>query len=97
MSTTPATTSTCGPNKSLVSLEQLNNKYDVQELKSMIEEHVAATGSEKGREILENFADYVPHFKKVMPHDYQKMLSMISKMEEKGYTSNRRRSKHFTP
>ena len=52
----------------------------------MIEEHVAATGSEKGREILENFADYVPHFKKVMPHDYQKMLSMISKMEEKGYT-----------
>ena len=73
-------------NKSLVSLEQLNNKYDVQELKSMIEEHVAATGSEKGREILENFADYVPHFKKVMPHDYQKMLSMISKMEEKGYT-----------
>ena len=73
-------------NKSLVSLEQLNNKYDVQELKSMIEEHVAATGSAKGREILENFADYVPHFKKIMPHDYKKMLAMISKMEEKGYT-----------
>ena len=43
----------------MVSLEQLNNKYDVQELKSMIEEHVAATGSEKGKEILENFADYI--------------------------------------
>ena len=30
----------------------------------MIEEHVEATGSERGRKILENFEEYLPKFKK---------------------------------
>ncbi|HBA48235.1 MAG TPA: hypothetical protein DCZ91_10655, partial [Lachnospiraceae bacterium] len=37
-------------NKSLVSTEELSNKYDVLELKGMIEEHVKYTGSVKGKE-----------------------------------------------
>ena len=32
-------------NKELVSLEEVTNKYDVQELKEMIQEHVAYTNS----------------------------------------------------
>lgn len=53
----------------------------------MIEEHVAATGSRKGKEILENFAVYLPKFKKVIPNDYKKMQNMIVRMEEKGFNS----------
>ncbi len=71
-------------NKSLVSTEELSNKYDVLELKGMLEEHVKCTGSEKGKLILDNFEEYLPKFKKIIPHDYKKMLEAIAKMEEKG-------------
>lgn len=71
-------------NKELVSLQEVTEKYDVLELKRMIEEHVAATGSEKGQRILDNFAGYLPKFKRIMPHDYARMRQAILTMEEKG-------------
>lgn len=74
-------------NKQLVSLEPVTNKYDVLELKQMITDHVAFTNSKKGKEVLDNFGEYLPKFKKIMPHDYKKMLNMIVQMEEKGLSS----------
>ena len=71
-------------NKSLVSTEELANKYDVLELKAMIEEHVKYTNSIRGKEILNDFEEYLPKFKKIIPYDYKKMLNAIAKMEEKG-------------
>ena len=71
-------------NKSLVSTEELSNKYDVLELKAMIEEHVKYTNSIRGKEILNDFEEYLPKFKKIIPYDYKKMLNAIAKMEEKG-------------
>ena len=67
-------------NKQLVSLEPVTNKYDVLELKQMITEHVAYTNSKKGKEVLDNFGEYLPKFKKIMPHDYKKM-QQLSKIE----------------
>ena len=74
-------------NKTMVSVEELSNKYDILEVKGMIEEHVKATGSEKGKEILANFNKYVPKFKKIIPYDYKRMLNTIVQMEEKGLSS----------
>lgn len=74
-------------NKELVSAEAVTDKYDVLELKAMIEEHVQATGSKKGQRILESFMDYLPKFKKIIPHDYRRMLQKIVQMEEKGLNS----------
>ena len=71
-------------NKSLVSTEEISNKYDVLELKGMIEEHVKYTDSEKGKLILDKFEEYLPKFKKIIPYDYKKMLETIAKMEQKG-------------
>ena len=71
-------------NKELVSLEEVKEKYDVLELKTLIEEHAQATGSEKAKRILENFSEYLPKFKRIMPHDYAKMRQAILSMEEKG-------------
>ena len=71
-------------NKSLVSTEELSNKYDVLELKAMIEDHVKYTNSIRGKEILNDFEEYLPKFKKIIPYDYKKMLNAIAKMEEKG-------------
>ncbi len=72
-------------NKEMVFAEEVTNKYDVQELKELIKEHMTVTGSEKGREILEHFGTYLPKFKKVIPYDYHNMQTAIVQMEEKGY------------
>ena len=71
-------------NKEQVLTDTLTESHDIQELKSLIEEHVAATGSAKGRQILAAFKSYVSCFKKIMPRDYDKMLRAIAQLEEKG-------------
>ncbi len=74
-------------NKSMVSLEPVTDKYDVLELKSILTKHVELTGSKKGADIVENFSEYLPKFKKIVPHDYKKMMMTIVQMEEKGLSS----------
>ncbi|WP_298024204.1 glutamate synthase large subunit [uncultured Dysosmobacter sp.] len=71
-------------NKEQVLTDALTESHDIQELRSLIEEHVAATGSPRGRQILAAFHSYVPCFKKVMPKDYDRMLRSIAQYEEKG-------------
>ncbi len=71
-------------NKAMVSLLPVEEKHDVSALRDLIAEHTEKTGSVKGKEILDNFSVYLPKFKKVFPHDYDKMLRLIAKMEEKG-------------
>ncbi len=73
-------------NKDMVTLEELTEKYDIKELKDILSDYVAETGSELGTEVLNNFSKYIPYFKKILPNDYQKMLVAISKYEEQGVT-----------
>ena len=82
-------------NKSLISIEELTNKYDVQELKEMITEHAKTTGSAKGKYILEHFSEYLPKFKKIIPNDYKRMLNAIVLMEEKGLSSEQAQIEAF--
>ena len=82
-------------NKALVSLEEVTNKYDVQQLKELIGEHVQYTNSRKGKEILEHFSEYLPKFKKVVPHDYKKMQNEIVLMEQKGMSSEQAQIEAF--
>ena len=82
-------------NKSMVKIERVSDKYDVQELKGMIKEHVAYTNSEIGKEILDHFKDYLPKFKKIIPEDYEKMMSAILQMEEKGLSAEQAKIEAF--
>lgn len=82
-------------NKELVSASEITSKYDVMDLKEMITEHVKYTNSEKGKEILDNFGEYLPKFKKIIPHDYNKMLMAIVQMEEKGLSSEQAQIEAF--
>ena len=82
-------------NKEMVSISGVTEKYDVVELKDIIAEHVEATGSPKGREILDNFEEYLPKFKKVLPNDYAKMMQAIFLMEEKGMSPEQAKIEAF--
>lgn len=82
-------------NKELVSSESVTSKYDVLQLKEIIEEYVENTNSTKGKLILENFGEYLPKFKKVIPHEYKKMLLTTVAMEEKGLSSEQAQIEAF--
>ena len=71
-------------NKDMASLNEVTEKYDIAELKGIIEDYVKETDSEFGREVLSDFERYLPDFKKIIPNDYQRMLIAISKHEEQG-------------
>ena len=82
-------------NKEMVSSSEITSKYDVLELKSMIQEHVALTNSGKGKRILDNFGEYLPKFKKIIPHDYERVLKTIVQMEEKGLSAEQAQIEAF--
>ena len=82
-------------NKELVSSEPVTDKYDVLDLKAMIEEHVAATGSEKGQMVLDHFSEYLPKFKKIISYDYSRMLQLIAQMEERGLSYEQAKIESF--
>ncbi|MDO5133013.1 MAG: glutamate synthase large subunit [Eubacteriales bacterium] len=71
-------------NKDMTSLQELTEKYDIAELREILEDYVRETRSRLGTEILENYNDYIPFFKKIVPKDYQRMLTAISRHEEQG-------------
>jgi glutamate synthase domain-containing protein 2/glutamate synthase domain-containing protein 1/glutamate synthase domain-containing protein 3 len=49
---------------------------DVGLLLSMISTHVEATGSPRGKWVLENFESMLPQFIKVFPHEYKRVLGI---------------------
>ena len=71
-------------NKELVECSELSEQKDIDELKALIKEHVDATGSEKGQRILEQFDEYLPKFKKIIPHDYRIITEAIAEGERSG-------------
>ncbi len=71
-------------NKDMVELEELQEKYDIEELKHILKDYVRETGSQLAKEILSNFEEEIANFKKVIARDYQRMIQAIGKYEEKG-------------
>ncbi len=82
-------------NKQLINMEYVVSKVDVDELKGMIEEHVANTNSEIGKKILENFTEYLPKFKKIIPKDYERMLKKILEFEAQGMSNEQAQMEAF--
>ena len=82
-------------NKELVECGEVTALRDIEQLRSLISEHVSATGSEKGAEILNNFEEYLPKFKKIIPHDYKTITEAIERNETLGMDSEKSKIEAF--
>ena len=71
-------------NKGQVLMEKVESKFDREELWQMLQDHVAATGSEKARQVLDDFDAYLPRFKKIIPGEYKKLMQLSAQFEEQG-------------
>ena len=70
-------------NRDMVDLERME-PAEAAEVKAMIQRHVAATGSERGRDVLARWSEIAPQFVKVMPRDYKRMLQAIQDVKRTG-------------
>ncbi|MEO2017549.1 MAG: glutamate synthase large subunit [Fuerstiella sp.] len=68
-------------NLETVALEKVEAAEDIDELKSLIQNHQQHTGSETARKILTDWDTAVTKFVKVMPVDYKRALQEIAEEE----------------
>ena len=58
----------------LVNVMHDMTRHDALRLKTLIEKHLHYTNSNRAKQILDNWEDYLPQFVKVMPVDYRRAL-----------------------
>ncbi|MEO8127429.1 MAG: hypothetical protein ABI822_10080 [Bryobacteraceae bacterium] len=63
-------------NRGGVDLDPVVEQADVQALRNLITRHVELTASPRGKWILDNWAEMLPKFVKVFPHEYKRVLGV---------------------
>jgi len=69
-------------NPGMVELEALEIDEDINELKTLIDNHLKYTASKVAKEALDNWPETIKQFVKVMPTDYKRVLLEMKKQEE---------------
>ncbi len=70
-------------NREMVEIEKLDDS-DIDKVKSLIEEHVEATDSNLGKQLLLNWSIESKKFLKVVPNEYKKIITLIDKNKAEG-------------
>ncbi|MGW9127210.1 glutamate synthase large subunit [Paenibacillus chitinolyticus] len=71
-------------NTEMVSLEQVEESYEINELKLMIQYHATFTDSSIAHRVLGRWDEYIWKFVKVIPKDYKRMFDAIERMKRSG-------------
>ena len=75
-------------NFEMVELEKVTTEAEINELKTMIENHIKYTGSTLAQDILDNFEEMLPKFVKVIPKDFKRMLEKINEAYNAGLSGD---------
>jgi glutamate synthase (NADPH/NADH) large chain len=57
------------------------SRFDGERLHQLIANHARYTGSQRAKDILEAWKDYLPKFRKVMPVEYRRALAELKATE----------------
>ncbi len=83
-------------NKEFVTMYEVEERADSEELQSLIKIHYEQTNSPLAKRILDSFDKHLPYFKKIVPNDYKAMLSRIEKFKESGMSDEEARMEAFS-
>ncbi|MCB9148275.1 MAG: glutamate synthase large subunit [Caldilineaceae bacterium] len=75
-------------NTEMVEAERLTDANEIAELQAIIQRHLEYTGSTVAQGVLENWDELLPHFVKVMPTDYKRMLEAFAEVEAQGLSGD---------
>ncbi|QRM56669.1 glutamate synthase large subunit [Sinorhizobium sp. BG8] len=67
--------------KGMVDVSGDMTRHDEERLYQLISNHLHYTGSPRAKEILDNWADFRPKFRKVMPVEYRRALEDMERMK----------------
>ncbi|MCT4541933.1 MAG: glutamate synthase large subunit [Vallitalea sp.] len=70
-------------NYQLVVTEKIEDEYDINTIKTLLEKHAAYTNSEKAKEILDNFDSYIDKFIRVISPAYKEVLAKRKQQQTK--------------
>ncbi len=68
--------------KGLIDVMADMSRHDAERLHQLITNHARFTGSTRAAHILENWAEYLPKFRKVMPVEYRRALAELERQQE---------------
>jgi len=71
-------------NREMVLLEKIEDQMEIDAVMGMIQRHVAYTGSEYAQRILDDWAELLPKFVRVIPKDYKRMIEAIAREKASG-------------
>ena len=63
-------------NLNSVDIDAVVEQRDIEQLQALIGRHVEFTGSPRAKWVLENWADMLPRFCKVFPHEFKRVLGV---------------------
>ena len=75
-------------NAQMVGLEKLEKPAEIEEVRTLIQNHLDYTKSTRAKAILDDWKTYLPKFVKVMPKDYKRMLACIERAKDQGLTGD---------
>jgi glutamate synthase (ferredoxin) len=75
-------------NTQMVGIEKLEDPLEIAEIRAMVEKHLAYTKSGRARQVLDAWSQLVPKFVKVIPKDYQRMLTCLKRAHEQGLSGD---------
>jgi glutamate synthase (NADPH) large chain len=82
-------------NSQMVSFESLTDQGEINQVKTLVQNHFNYTGSSKANYVLENWEEVVRRFIKVIPNDYKRMIEKIEEQKANGLTNEEAALKAF--
>jgi len=73
-------------NTEMADVVPLEAEADVEELRGMVERHLRYTGSPRAAQVLDGWAEMIPHFVKIYPRDYRRMHEAMARVQQEGLT-----------
>jgi glutamate synthase (ferredoxin) len=83
-------------NHDMVELERLNDTTEAEAVRDLIRRHARHTNSRRAWIILDHWRAMRPHFVKVIPKDYKRMLQIVAETERAGLTGEEASMAAFT-
>ncbi len=75
-------------NTQMVEVERVTDPAEAEELRALIEKHVKATGSKHAENILAAWPTKLPHFLRVIPRDYKRVLACLKRAHDQGLSGD---------
>ena len=82
-------------NKSIIDIEELTERSDIEDLKNILIDYEKCTGSKKAKHILEEFDKHIQYFKKIIPYNYKRIIGIIDKYKAEGLSEDQAKYKAF--